>query len=162
MNESTITRQVMFNLQRQYPEIFFHKIADPRIGGYSTGTRAVDIVLCFKGIFVGLEFKIMKGRSIPLDRIRENQLITLSEIERAGGVGLLAIVRYTNPRSKSMFLIPHFMWTQMIKTTKKKSVRLDEYFKQYEVKQNRNGMYVNWDFSPLKKRVDDAISVLKF
>ncbi|KKL85157.1 hypothetical protein LCGC14_1957580, partial [marine sediment metagenome] len=78
MNESTITRQVMFNLQRQYPEIFFHKIADPRIGGYSTGTRAVDIVLCFKGIFVGLEFKIMKGRSIPLDRIRENQLITLS------------------------------------------------------------------------------------
>ncbi|MEK0337085.1 MAG: hypothetical protein QQN41_06590, partial [Nitrosopumilus sp.] len=94
--------------------------------------------------------------------VRENQLITLSEIERAGGVGLLVIMRYSSPRSKSMFLIPHFMWTQMVKTTKKKSVRLDEYFKQYEVKQNRNGMYVNWDFLPLKKRVDDAISVLKF
>lgn len=140
------------------PSLWYHKIADPRYG-LDTGTRAVDIISCWDGTTVGLEFKIItRGKSQELRKVRENQLAELESIERAGGVGFLVIVRYKSPRNKHAYAVPVDRWrtaAAYARKTGKSSVSLNE-FEDCEFRQKwRNGL-LDWEIKKIQERIDAA------
>ena len=131
MRETEIIRQLMQNWKRQRPDmLWWHKIADPRFGGHVTNERAVDVIACFQGICVGMEWKLKKDtRAFPLNRVRLGQLETLCDIHLASGVALLMIVEYITPQNKCLYAIPVDRWNcEVAKITDRKSIRLEEHF----------------------------------
>ena len=159
MNETTFTRQFMQNWQRQHPELlWWHKIADPTYGGNVTHSRAVDVIACFKGVCVGLEWKLKKDdRAFPLDKVRDGQICTLLDIEKAGGVGFVMIAVYKGSRDKHVYMIPIKQWieiTSQIKT--RKSVRLELAFARWRVEIDYSSSHANWNASKIEKRANEA------
>lgn len=148
MNETTFTRQVMQNWQRQKPNsLWFHKIADPTYGQAYTQTRAVDVIACYKGKVVGIEWKLIKNKkSIPLDRIRESQIKTLFDIKLVGGFGFIAIGVYNSTKDKSVYFIPIQDWCKAVKKEKKKSIKLSV-FDKFKTTMIQVGQYKHWDMS---------------
>ncbi len=163
MKETNITRQIMQSWKRVQPLLWWHKIPDARFG-CETGTRAVDILACWCGTLVGLEFKLLtRGVSIAFDKIRENQLVTLEEIEHAGGVGFLVIVHYKGPRDKCAYAIPVSVWRECVSNAKDegvKSLKLDFHFGDCLFEQKYIGGQLNWETTKIQERVDAAIDKL--
>lgn len=162
MNETTITRQVMQNWQRQRGSlIWYHKIADPTFGGDVTNERAVDVVACYKGTFVGIEWKLKKDdRAFPLKRVRLGQVQTLCDIEAAGGVGLLAIAVYNGPYDKCVYMIPIQYWNNAVNAiTDRKSIRIEEAFPHWKVEPRRVGSFVHWNLQPIEDLIHDSTRV---
>lgn len=163
MKETQATRHMMQNWKRQRPELlWFHKIADSRFGAI-TNDRAIDVVACYKGRMLGLEFKLVKeGISISINRIRSNQIITLNDIVKAGGLGYIIIIRYYSGTKKHAYLISPKCIFDEIKNAQslgKKSIRL-EVFNKYRFEYVRNGSKINWDMSLIERKVDNANRII--
>jgi hypothetical protein len=160
MRETEITNQITKSWRRAVSDaIWCHKIADPRYG-LDTGTRAVDVISCWNGITVGLEFKIVtKTNSQELRKVRESQLNGLEDIERAGGVGLLIIVHYKGPRDKCAYAVPVDRWraaARAAKDTGRSSVSLSEFEDCRFGQKWRSGM-LDWETEKIQERVDAVI-----
>lgn len=159
MRETEITNQITKSWRRVKPELWFHKIADPRYG-LDTGTRAVDVVSCWDGVAVGLEFKIIThGISQPLRGVRESQLEGLEDIERAGGVGLLIIVHYKGSRDKCAYAVSVGRWREAAKSAKnagRSSVLLSE-FEDCKFGQKWCSGLLNWETTKILERVNAAL-----
>lgn len=158
MNEATITRQVMVNWARQHEPCLWHwKIPDyMRPGQMYSNNRAVDVVACYRGVMIGIEWKIHKSElGFRLDHVREGQIETLREIEKAGGVGFLAIAIYKSKTDKYLYLIPVEAWMRMVDniTDGRKSIRLVDAFPGYRVDLKRSGSYVHWNMNPIEEAV---------
>jgi len=155
MNEAIITRQIMQNWKRQQINLlFWHKIADPTIGGDVTNARAVDVVACFNGVFIGMEFKIKKDdRAFPMKRIRTGQINTLCDIEKAGGVGLLMVVVYKGPYNKCVYAIPVHRWLEKVTEVwpKCKSIRIEDHFADCRIEPHRVGSHVHWEMTLIEE-----------
>lgn len=159
MNEATITRQVMENWKRQRSDLWCWKVPDyMRPGTNYSNDRAVDVIACFDGVCVGIEWKIKKDdRAFPIKKIREGQIKTLCDIEVAGGVGLIAIAVYKGPKDKCVYLIPISCWNQAVKaTTDRKSIRIEETFPNLRIEPQRAGQYVHWNLRLLWEFVCEA------
>lgn len=152
MKETEATRHLMKNWQRQQPDLWFYKIPDARFGA-ATGDRAIDVVACYKGRFIGLEFKLIKhGLSIPIRSIRDSQLATLDKINKAGGEGMIIIIRYFGGRKRHAYLLYPMQWKMAVigaKKRGKKSVKLD-YFEGHRFDYKQVGRKMNWDMSVLE------------
>lgn len=156
MNETTITRQVMQNWQRQRcSRLWWHKIADPTFGGDVTNERAVDVVGCLDGVMFGMEWKIKKDdRALPLNRVRLGQLETLRQIEASGGVGLLMIAVYKGPHDKCVYAVPIWAWDNATKAiTDRKSIRIEEAFPACRIETRRQGSYVHWNLMKVEELI---------
>lgn len=153
MKETEATRHMMKNWQKQQPDLWFHKIADSR-HGIATGDRAIDVVACLKGKFIGLEFKLVKrGLSLPIKSIRNNQLETLERINETGGEGLLIIIRDFGGTKKHAYALYPMEWkvaVQVAERAGKKSVKLS-YFDGHRIEYRRVGRQLNWDMSGIEK-----------
>lgn len=160
INETTFTRQFMQNWQRQRPDLlYYHKIADPTFGGDVTGARAVDVVACFCGVFVGMEWKLKRdNRAFPLKRVRIGQIKTLCDIEVALGFGYLMVAVYNGPRDKYVYAIPIKRWNEEVERLKKgsKSIRIEEVFDDCRIEMYRAGSYLIWDTAQIEKELDRA------
>lgn len=160
MRETEITNQITKSWRRaRSGAIWCHKIADPRYG-LDTGTRAVDVIACWDGIAVGLEFKIVtKTNSQELRKVRESQLNGLEDIEHAGGVGLLVIVRYKGPRDKCAYAVSVDRWRKAVKAARdngRSSVLLDE-FEDCKFGQKWRSGLLDWETNKIQERVDAVI-----
>ena len=161
MNETTITKQIMSNWQRQHSDLWFWKIPDYTRPGYGySNDRAVDVVICCDGAFVGMEWKLKKdNRAFPLKRIRDGQIKTLCDIEIAGGTGFLMIAVYLSPHDKCVYAIPIKQWNKEAKEvheTGRKSIRIEEVFSYYRIEPRRIGTYVHWNFKLVEEVIDAA------
>ncbi len=169
MNETTIMRQIMKNWQRQQPGLlWWYKIPDYMPFQHNTpNARAVDIIACYNGICVGMEWKIKKDdRAFPINRVRMEQIKTLCDIEVAGGVGFLAIAVYKGPHDKCVYIIPISRWNSEVAFIKneqkinntlikpRKSIRIEEVFDDYRIKPIRVGSFVHWNMKQIEKIVD--------
>lgn len=153
MNETTFTRQVMKNWQRQRPYmLWYHKIADPTLGQKYTNERAIDVVVCFNGHFIGMEWKLKKDeRAFPIKRVRDGQVKTLCDIEVAGGKGFIMIGVYLATGVKYVYAIPISRWNEQVaKTTDRKSIRLEGCFTDCRIDMIRVGQFKHWDFSTVE------------
>jgi len=161
MNETTITKQIMSNWQRQHPDSWWWKIPDyMRPNSNYSNDRAVDVVACYDGTFVGIEWKLKKdNRAFPLKRVRDGQVKTLCDIEVAGGVGLLVIAVYVGPDDKCAYVIPVAQWNTEAREAHeagRKSIRVEEVFPHCKVKPRRAGAYVHWDFRLIEEAINAA------
>jgi hypothetical protein len=77
LKESTITKKILDYL-KTVPQCFAWK----EHGGKYTQAGIPDIICCYKGRFVGFEVKTETGK---LSKLQE---VTLSRIQRAGGVAV--------------------------------------------------------------------------
>ena len=156
VNETLFTKQVMDNWYRQRLDIlWFHKIADPTFGPRKTQARAIDVVACFKGIFIGMEWKLIKNtRAFPINRIRDNQVKTLCNIEVAGGVGLIMIAVYLPSRIKYIYAVPIKKWNQAVRCATKKSIKLDDVFIKYRFDIKQVGKYKHWDMKIVESYIN--------
>ena len=149
----------MKNWERQHPNrLWWWKIPDyTRPGAGYSNDRAVDVVACYNGVFVGIEFKIKKDdRAFPMNRIRDGQVKTLCDLEVAGGVGVIAIVVYKDKHDKCVYLIPIAEWNKEVKlTTDRKSIRIEEKFSAYRTAPRRVGSFVHWSMMLLERLADD-------
>lgn len=146
MKETEATRHMMKNWQRQQPDLWFHKIADSR-HGTATGDRAIDVVACLRGRFIGLEFKLVKrGLSIPIKSVRDNQIATLQAINNAGGLGFLIIICCFSGTNKYAYAIEPHVWQAFVDIAEKKSIKLNE-FDECRFDYIRKGRQLNWDMS---------------
>jgi len=157
MTEAIFTRQVMQNWKRQKESLlWYHKIADPTIGGNVTNARAVDVVACFGGTFIGMEWKLKKtDRAFPIKRIRTGQINTLCDIQAAGGIGLLMIAVYKGPYDKCVYAIPVHRWLEEVEQTTRKSIRIEEKFIKYRIKPQRFGVRVDWNMGLIEEYIDE-------
>jgi recombination protein U len=141
--------------------LWYHKIADPTFGGDVTGGRAVDVVACYDGIFIGMEWKLKKDdRAFPIKRVRDGQVATLCDIEVAGGVGLLMIAKYKGPKDKCVYIIPIAQWNSAVRMAIKdgrKSVRVEELFENCRTGTQRTGAYTHWDMQFIERMVHRVI-----
>ncbi|MFA7286944.1 MAG: hypothetical protein WC052_04775 [Patescibacteria group bacterium] len=158
MNETTITRQIMKDWKRQNgSSLWSYKIPDPRFGS-ETNDRAVDIVACYDGVFIGIEWKITKNsRALPIDgcgSVRLGQLATLCDIEAAGGIGFVAVVVYHGPHDKCVYMVPIFDWNRMVAVIDTKSVHVEKVFPQWKIVQRRVGPLIHWDFQTIERYID--------
>ena len=80
MNEVSITRATIRRLLREFPGVYVRKIA----GGPYQASGVPDLLVCYKGMFVGIEMK-QPGRRPS--RIQE---VELGRIQSAGGVAGVA------------------------------------------------------------------------
>lgn len=78
MRESTFQNKIIRKL-KSYPECYIVKIWG---GGFQTA-GVPDLLVCYKGVFIGIELKNEIGKPSPL------QLVHLSNIMRAKGKGLV-------------------------------------------------------------------------
>jgi len=165
MNETISTTQFMKDWQRQRSDLlWWFKIPDhsrPMAAANISGKRAVDVIACYNGLLIGMEWKLKKDkRAIPCRRVRINQIETLCNIEVAGGLGLLMIMVYLGPRDKAVYAIPIAEWnkqTQLIyEKSNRKSIRIEEIFPQYKMLQHQIGQYKHWDITLLKEFINNA------
>ena len=165
MNETTFTRQFMQDWQRQRPalhcqhlqknRVWYHKIADPTYGGNVTNTRAVDVIACFGGVCVGMEWKLKKDtRAFPIKRIREGQIETLRAIEQAHGIGFIMIAVYLGPREKCVYAIPIERWLEVVvRTTTRKSICIETEFANCRIEMHSVGTYRHWKVRPIEQLI---------
>lgn len=155
MKETEATRQMMKNWQRQRQHLlWYHKIADSRYG-MVTGDRAIDVVACCEGRFIGLEFKLVKrGLSIPIKSVRDNQIKTLQAITNAGGLGFLIIIRCFSGTDKHAYAIEPHVWEAFVSVAEKKSIKLSE-FDACRFDYVREGRQLNWDMSLIETSIKE-------
>jgi penicillin-binding protein-related factor A (putative recombinase) len=159
MKEATIIKQVMDNWKRQHPyRLWAFKVPDySHYYSNHSNNRAVDVLACYDGVFVGMEWKIKKDkRAFPFDRVRDNQVQALCDIGVAGGVGLLMIVVYHGPQDKYAYAIPIEVWNECVFAAQGKSVRIEEEFAQWRIEPKKHGAYVHWDMTKIEELCYDA------
>lgn len=147
----------MADWQRQgRADLWFWKIPDYTRPGYGySNDRAVDVVACYRGMFVGLEWKLQKNdRALPIDRVREGQVETLLVIEACGGVGLLMVAVYKGARDKCVYAIPIREWVQAVACESSKSIRIAERFPHRRIDQFRSGSFVHWNMKPVEELIN--------
>lgn len=148
MNETTFIKQVMDNWQRQNAEmLWWWKIPDyTRPGKSYSNERAVDVVICYRGRFIAIEWKLLKkGNRFPYKRIRNSQIQTLMDIKQAGGEAYLAIGVYRSSKEKCIYIldIQNFCDKRAELTSCNPiSISLN-HFERFD--QHRQGPYIHWD-----------------
>ena len=148
MNETQYTNKFMQAWKAAEPTLWWHKVADPTGGmGWASKPRAVDIVACLNGKFIGMEWKFRRNDNrFPINAVRYTQVLTLLGIYNAGGCALVAIGRYKKRNDKLVHLIPIKEWVRRCDLLKgpndairlMKSINLRETFSEYEFRP--------WDF----------------
>lgn len=113
MNETQYARKFMAAWKMAEPSLWWHKVADPATGGWMSRARAVDVIACLGGRFVGMEWKLRKGDGrFPIGAVRYSQVLALLGIHNAGGCALLAIGRYKRRDDRLVYLIPVKEWVK--------------------------------------------------
>lgn len=152
--ETKQSKLIMDNWKRQDGDLlWWHKVPDP-VYGESTGTRAVDVVACYKERFVGIEFKLRNNeQGFRIEKIRQSQVEALTAIDKAGGIALLLLITRLSSTTKYAHVIPISAWRRAIGYPEfhyKKSFQPDDWFADFRFTQQRSGPYVNWDFTKLR------------
>ena len=159
MKETQFTRQYMKNFDRQTGAISF-KIPDPRNAmgqGQLTGSRFVDSITCCQGMFVALEWKILKDRrGFKITSVREGQLMTLEAVIAAGGIGSLMFGLYRGPKDKTVYIVSPFRWRMAVANANCKSIRVPEVFADCATTMYSAGSYRHWDIKPIQELINVA------
>jgi len=91
MLEKNLIKKFMEEVKKKHPSCWFFKSH-----GQPMQVRGIpDIILCFYGIFVGIEFKIIRDFQMKITPYQQH---TLEEIHNAGGFPV--IVWYHNKQEK--------------------------------------------------------------
>jgi hypothetical protein len=151
MKETTATAHVMKNWYRQQPNLWWWKIPDYfRPGHNYSNPRAVDTLVCVNGHFITIEWKLHKSElGFAISRVRKEQIHTSTEVNRAGGTGMLAIIVYKGGIDRHLYMIPMDVWERVatsVLTTGKKSLRLIDAFPNCRVEYRRVGAHMQWDY----------------
>jgi len=146
MTETDYINKFMKAWKAAEPTLWWHKVADPTTMGWISKPRAVDVIACLNGRLVGMEWKLRKDDNrFSIGAVRDNQVLTLLHIRKAGGYALLAIGRYIRCNDRMVYLIPIAEWVKRCGLLKNpsvssplKSVNLYDTFGEYK--------FVPWDF----------------
>lgn len=156
MNEATFSRNFMKAWQEHCGCLFSHKVADVPMTWMSDKKhvklpRAVDYFVCLNGRFLAIEWKLHKTTAaIPLTKVRDEQIKTLQQVERAGGTGLLAIGHYCSSGS-AVYVLGVDDWTCLdirARVEDRRSIPLD-WLADYRYERNRLGRRLVWDFEKI-------------
>lgn len=159
MKETDFARQYMRSFERQTGAASF-KIPDPRMAagmGQITGTRFVDTVACCHGVFIALEWKLLRDRQgYRIQKVRESQLVALERVNAAGGVGLLMFGLYRGPKDKITYVVPPDRWRAVVANAKRLSIRVPEEFADCATTMFQHGSFRDWDITSILERVNDC------
>lgn len=148
MNETDYARKFMKAWEKAEPTLWWHKVADPTVGGDVTRARAIDVIACLDGKFVGVEWKLRRGDGrFPIGAVKYSQVLALLGIHNAGGCALVAIGRHKRRDDRLVYLIPIKEWVKRCWILRgpgdtappAKSISLHDTFAEFEFRP--------WDFS---------------
>lgn len=196
MKEKELTTKIMKELKNYCAEcgipFFYHKVADipmSFVGGDNkfrfNPTKFVDVFGCIQGRGFAFEFKLHKNPgSFAFSHLRDNQLQSLLDFEKAGGISRIvvaqiydydkfSITQLTNDHVERhevmrgkvwrIFVIEPQLWVALTSSSDRKSVRLSEVLSPYVVRKQKVGRLTRWDsttflnlldIKPLEKEVE--------
>lgn len=187
MKEKELTTKLMKELKNYCLEcelpFFYHKVADIPMSFVSPDskfrfnpTKFVDVFGCIQGRGFAFEFKLHKvPGSYPFSGLRDNQLQSLLDFEKAGGISRIVIGQIYDidrfPTTKlqndhvegheimrgkvwRIFVIEPQLWVALMNSSEKKSVRLSEVLLPYVVHKHKIGRITRWDSTTFLNLLD--------
>jgi len=107
---------------------FFHKIPDSiaTSGSRFSTLKKFDAFIIYKGMFAGIECKLVKGASIAIDRFRNSQIDSFADLRAAGAPGYFLINhRYKAKNNVIVWTLDDFIIARTIaKGVGRKSINL--------------------------------------
>jgi len=157
MNEAHMIQAVCKTWKKHQPTLWVMKIPDYfRPGADYSNDRAVDTMVCYFGQFVGIEWKILKSKTVErfkATKMRDSQINTLDAINKAGGIGLLIIAVYRDATHKHFYVFTIDEWLDAVANSENDVVNLAL----YGFQRSRSG--AQWDWHKIEKVIDYEVAV---
>jgi len=102
-----------------------HKLPVARMQGYMAKS-IYDLLILYDGTYAGIECKVLsKPGSFPFSRVNDRQIISLEEVHKNGGRGLI-LINIRIPRKQEIRVLPITMFTLLLNTSKRRSISKEE------------------------------------